>query len=169
MQPLMKWHDEHSNADIVIQLLLTQPKRRSGLLVDTINELLKFDNFLVTSYVKVPFHEPWRVINAEGDNWNEAIRNTDIDYLKCYDGAVYGYHLFREPIYHEEQIEAHYHETEYDYRKRKGFLNSEILWKHDRPKRLIENFTGAVCDIDYPEELKDFLNNNENDLRNIYK
>ncbi len=169
MKPLLNWYDEETKADIIILLQLTQPKRRSGLLVDVINDLLKQDTRLVTSFVKVPFEEPWRVINANGDNWNEAIRNTGIDYLKLYDGAVYGFHIFKEPNYHEDSIEASYNfETEYQYRKRKQFLNSQVLWRHDSPKNLIENYNGQVIDIDYPEQLKQFLNT-KHDLHNIHQ
>ena len=145
MQPLMAWYDANTNADVVIQLQLTQPKRREFLIVDAVNHLLERDTELVTSYVTLPFNDAWRICNPQTNNWNEAMRHKE-NVIKMYDGAIYGYVHFGDDT------------TQSDYFKVKTEnRNSNLLWNFERDKYMIENYRGDVTDIDYKHQLEKFL------------
>ena len=148
MQPLMAWYDAHTNADVVIQLLLTQPKRRAGLIVDAVNYLLTCDTRLVTSYVTLAFNDAWRICNPQTNNWNEDLRNKE-QVIKMYDGAIYGYVHFT-----DDATQSQY--TDY-FKPKKENINSNLLWNFERDKYMIENYRGDVTDIDYKHQLEKFL------------
>ena len=128
MRDLLAWHALHgSESDLDIQLLLTQPKRRRGLLEDAIKATLSNPDRLTASYTKQPL-DLWRVITPKGDNWQEHIRgDATLNYLPLYDGAIYGY------------------------------TNPALLWQHDKPKTMIENYKGMLIDIDTLDDYKRFM------------
>lgn len=42
-----------------------------------------------------------------------------------------------------------------------GFKDSALLWAHDKTKKMILNYKGAVTDIDFKEDLERFLRENK--------
>ena len=148
MMPLLRWYDTQTNADIIILLQLTQPKRRDGLIVDAVNHLLKRDTELVTSYVTLPFNDAWRICNAACTNWNEPMRHNE-NVIKLYDGAIYGYVHFS-----DDTTQSEY--TNY-FKQREENRNCNLLWNFERDKYMIENYKGDVTDIDYLQDLEKFL------------
>lgn len=132
MSNLLGWYEQNHKSDYNILLQLTQPKRRAGLLSEVIIQSLKYDTYLTTSYCKLYFNDAWRVINQVSETWNEQKRGTDeANYIKLYDGAIYAWATYP--------------------------TGCKLLWQHDRPKNLIENYKGQPVDIDYLEDYTQFL------------
>ena len=128
MRDLLAWYALHgSESDLDIQLLLTQPKRRRGLLEDAIKATEANPDRLTASYTKQPT-DLWRVLSPEMDNWHEEIRgDASQNYQMLYDGAIYGY------------------------------TNPALLWEHDKPKTMIKNYEGMLIDIDTLDDYKRFM------------
>jgi hypothetical protein len=61
-------------------------------------------------------------------NWQEQIRGDESrNCLAMYDGALYGY------------------------------TNPDLLWQHDKPKTMIENYKGTLIDVDTLDDYKKFM------------
>ena len=128
MRDLLAWDALHgSEVQIKILLQLTQPRRARGLLERVIKATEANPDRLTATYTKQPL-DLWRVITPKGDNWQEHLRgDASLNYLPLYDGAVYGY------------------------------TNTSLLWQHDKPKTMIENYKGMLIDIDTLDDYKRFM------------
>ena len=114
-------------SDVTILLQLTQPKRSLGLLERVIKATLSHPDRLTATYTMQPI-DLWRVLSPGMSNWQEQIRGDDSrNCLPMYDGAAYGY---KDPA---------------------------LLWQHDTPKTMLENYKGILIDVDTIEDYNKFM------------
>lgn len=168
MRPLLEWAEMRLESSIIILLQLTQPIRRKGLLSAAINQIQANDGYLVTSYIKKPFQDAWRV--CRDNRWDEEMRHSKEPHLKLYDGAIYAWYNFTEAWkIDKEELSKYYSEYqikllgEPEVRRYygnsffvEGSYNSALLWNYKKDKILIYNYTGEVIDIDTKEDLERF-------------
>ena len=128
MRVLLDNVDRLIDCDVYVLLQLTQPYRRYGLLHDALHTLSAYPHHLVTSCAIVDF-DAWRIIH--NGNWQDHIRHASKGNRLCmYDGAIYVWC------------------------KSSGV---DIVFDYDKTKKFVTN-TDRLVDIDYPDQLDDFLN-----------
>lgn len=128
MRDLLAYEALHgSTSSLTILLQLTQPKRRLGLLESVIKATEANPDRLTATYTMQPL-DLWRVVTPGMTNWQEQIRGDESrNQLAMYDGALYGY------------------------------TNPDLLWQHDKPKTMIENYKGTLIDVDTLDDYKKFM------------
>lgn len=168
MRDLIGWAEKRLESSVIVLLQLTQPMRRKGLLNDAIKAIMLNDGYLVTSYVKEPYKEAWRVIRA--DNWAENERGSKEPHLKLYDGAIYVWYNFTEAYkLPQQELDKYFTKEQQRYLGKpqirtlygdpffnEGYYNSALLWNYKKSKRLIYNYTGCLIDVDTIEDYKNF-------------